>query len=432
KGVGTFDLEPTTITVDQLSGADSVSYMKQLMNADAADVTVHRDENGNVASFEIVDNMPLGVKLQEGGTLNVKAGGTVSVAGRTDAEGENSAINVGAIDATQNGVAGDVRLFSEKGIYNARNDTQPNITGRHLSLIGGEESIGTSDKPLAVSLSGDLVEARAEENVFIKNVKQDDYLRLGAMFAGDTISVESEKGFLMSDAYSEIADSYINAGKTLEFRTNAETGIVGGVVDNEDHAIRILNDRAVVNIAAKSADIMGVGSLTEDIQNGTLVLGDINVKDDFSVGSEGKIAQTAKGKIVAKDVTAKSGESLILENTGNQFNSITVDGIETKTGEKPEISGDVRIQDNADALTVAFHRGVAGDVSVKNRGDLAQAGNSTIKASKNVTLTSTEGSITQDTTAGIQAKTSPPSARRAWICRERRTPSTRSRCKAPA
>ena len=401
KGIGTFDSQPTTITVEDLSGADSVAYMKQLTNADAADVTVKRDKNGNIESFMIMGNMPLGVNLQEGGILNVQAGGTVSVAGRTNTKGESSAINVGTIDATQNGATGDVRLFSEKGIYDALNSDQANITGNNLILIGGVESIGTSAKPLDVSLSGDLIEARADENVFIRNVKNDDFLRLGAMFAGDTISLNSEKGFKMSDANTNIADSYINAGKKLEFKANTETGIVG----DAGHAIRILNDRADVNIAAGSAHIKGMGSLAEDIQNGTLVLGDVNIKHDFAVESEGKIAQSDTGKIVADNVMVKSGESLILENTGNQFNTITVDGIETKTGEKLGISGDVRIQDNADALTVAFNRDVTGAVSVKNRGDLAQAQDTTIKAGKDVTLTSTEGSVAQGTDAGIQANT---------------------------
>ena len=39
--------------------------------------------------------------------------------------------------------------------------------------------------------------------------------RLGAMSAGDTISLNSTKGFKMSDANSDIALSYINAGKKL-------------------------------------------------------------------------------------------------------------------------------------------------------------------------------------------------------------------------
>lgn len=400
KGIGTFDSQPTTITVEDLSGADSVAYMKQLTNADAADVTVKRDKNGNIESFMIMGNMPLGVNLQEGGILNVQAGGTVSVAGRTDTKEESSAINIGTIDATQKSATGDVRLFSEKGIYNALNSAQANITANNLILIGGAESIGTSAKPLDVSLSGDLIEARADENVFIRNVKNDDYLRLGAMFAGDTISLNSEKGFKMCDANADIADSYINAGKKLIFDTDGDNGIVG----DDDHAIRILNDRAMVNIAAKSAHIRGMDSLAEEIDNGTLVLNDINIKNDFDVGSDGKIAQTNTGKILADKVTAKSGGSLFLESAKNNFNSITVDGIETQTGEKPAISGDVRIQDSADALTVCINRDVTGSVSVKNSGDLAQAQNTTIKAGKDVTLASAAGSVVQETGTGIQAQ----------------------------
>ena len=95
-------------------------------------------------------------------------------------------------------------------------------------------------------------------------MNNNDYLRLGAMFAGNTISVTSEKGFKMSSANSGIAESYIQAGKKLVFDTNKTTGIVG----EAGNAIRILNDRAPVNIEAGSAYIRGV-------HNGTLVLGNI-------------------------------------------------------------------------------------------------------------------------------------------------------------
>ena len=53
----------------------------------------------------------------------------------------------------------------------------------------------------------------------IKNMNVADVLRVGAMYAGDTISLNSTKGFKMSDANSDIASSYINAGKKLEFKT---------------------------------------------------------------------------------------------------------------------------------------------------------------------------------------------------------------------
>jgi hypothetical protein len=261
-------------------------------------------------------------------------------------------------------------------------------------------------------------------------MNNNDYLRLGAMFAGDAISVESEKGFLMSNANTDIAKSYINAGKTLEFKTNAETGIVG----EESNPIRILNDRAPVNITAESAYIQGMGSIALGIQNGTLVLGNINTKGEFVAESEGSLAvgreeekdgsgkvkkeavagsivaggdvmltakdeltldgtvtagnqgfvkkeltltafdgnitQTNKGAIAADTVNTFNGKSLLLENADNQFNNIIVDGIETKseTGlvEKPAIDGDVRIRDNSEALTVTINRDVAGDISVTN------------------------------------------------------------------
>ena len=448
--MGTFDDATTTITVDQLTGDESVKYMKQLMNMGASDVTAIR-ENGKLTKFEIKRNMPLGVKAD--GTLDVQAGGDVFVAGRTDTEGNHSAINVGAIDATKNNAKGDVRLHSAQGIYNAKTANDINIKGDNLILTGGKESIGTSDKPLTVSLTGDMTEARADKNVYIKNMKQDYVLRLGAMYAGDTISLVSEPGFKMSDANGTIAESYINAGKTLEFKTNKDSGIVG----EDANPIRILNDRAAVDITAHDAYIRGMGSISHGVQNGTLVLGSINTTGEFTATSDGSltvgreeekddsgnvvkeavegsinagdkggnvtlvatdnltldgavkagnltdakrtltlkadngdITQTAKGAITADAVNTFNGKSLLLEKANNQFNSIIVDGIETEPGKA--IAGNVRIKDNSDALTVAVKRDVTGDISVENLGALTNSGNLT--ATGNIELEA-KGDLTQ-------------------------------------
>ena len=475
--VGTVEGTATTITAEELQ--KDITKMKALMNVDASDVEIKwsgDDKDKTLESFTIKRNLPLGVFLKEKssledgtlkkGALNVQAGGDVSVAGRTDKAGEHSAINVGNINATNNG---DVRLYSAKGIYNdlkTDDDNQTNITGRNLLLVGGEEkvsadgderaSIGTSDKPLTVSLTGALTEARSSENIYIKNMKQDAVLKLGAMYAGDTISLESKMGFLMREykPNEDIAESYINAGKNLVFTADATNGVVG----DADHAIRILNDRAPVNITAGSAYIRGVGSISKGVQNGTLLLGTINTMEEFtavsdgslSVGREeekdssgnvvkekvegsilsggdvtlgamdnltldgavtaedlengkeltltafnGNIIQTDKGVITAETVNTFNGKSLLLENENNQFNSIIVDGIVTGEGEEPAINGNVRIKDNSDALTVTINRKVEGDISVTNlleNGMLTNGGNLTATGSINLAA---EGDVTQ-------------------------------------
>ena len=456
--VGTFSDQTKTITLDQLTGNEGIAKMKELMNVDASDVTAKRDAQGNLLSFEIKGNMPLGIKAS--GTLDVRAGGNVSVAGRKNASGEQSAINVGTIDATQNSATGDVRLYSEKGIYNAKTANDTNIIGKNLNLTGGKESIGEDNKPLNISLTGDLVEARANKNVFIKNMKDTDYLRLGAMFAGNIISLHSNKGFKMSTANIDIAESYINAGQTLKFNANTENGIVG----ENNNPIRILNDRAPVNIEAQSAYIRGMGSMALGIQNGTLVLGKIKTTGAFTATSDGSLAvgreaekdstgkvvkpavvgsintggdatltakdnlrldgavttgdlqnakktltltatngiisQTDKGAITADKVNTINGNSLLLENTGNKFNSITVD-----SGSTADIAGDVRIKDNADALTVKINQKVAGDTANKLAGDISVQNlkaNGTLTNEGNLTAT---GSISLNSNGDLTQKT---------------------------
>ena len=334
--VGAFSDQTVTITAAELSGDSGINKMKQLMNVNAADVTVKRDADGNPESFEIKGNMPLGIKA--GGTLNVLAGGNVAVAGRKDAAGENSAINVGHIDATRNSAKGDVRLHSDMGIYNAlaANAANPtNITGNHLILTGGKESIGTADKALTISLTGDLTEARADKNIFLRNMNTEDYLRLGAMFAGDTISLVSEKGFKMSEANAAVAESYINAGRTLEFKTDATTGIVG----EENNAIRILNDRAPVNIKAREAHIHGMSSVDLGIRNGTLVLGDIRTVGNFTAVSDGSLA-VGRDEEKADDGTVKEAVKGTIK-AGSQDVSPDKGNISLIAGADVNIHGDI-------------------------------------------------------------------------------------------
>ena len=371
--VGTVEGTATTITAEELQ--KDITKMKALMNVDASDVEIKwsgDDKDKTLESFTIKRNLPLGVKAS--GTLDVQAGGDVSVAGRTDKAGEHSAINVGNINATNNG---DVRLYSAKGIYNdlkTDDDNQTNITGRNLLLVGGEEkvsadgderaSIGTSDKPLTVSLTGDLTEARASENVYIKNMKQNDVLRLGAMYAGNTISLNSDKGFLMRDAYNpdkNIAQSYINAGKKLEFVTNTNINggsIVGDIIDGKDYSIRILNDRAPVDITATDAHIRGVGSLAYGVQNGTLVLGTINTSGEFTATSDGSLAvvgqeeeidsagnvvkPAVEGKINSGgNVTLAAADSLTLDGTVKAGNQTSGDAANPRTLTLKAVNGDI-------------------------------------------------------------------------------------------
>ena len=110
-----------------------------------------------------------------------------------------------------------------------------------------------------------------------------------------------------------------------------------------------------------------------------------------------------------------------MENENNQFDSINV-----TSGNDNNIAGDVRIKDNADALTVAVTPGTAGNISVQNlkdggtlanvgdltatgnislgaQGDVTQAANTTLTAGVDVTLASAEGSVAQAEGASIKA-----------------------------
>ena len=101
-----------------------------------------------------------------------------------------------------------------------------NIHAKDLIAYGGTKDIGTKDNPVTVNLTGDLLAANADRNVYIKNQIADSLLRLGSVYAGDTVHLESEQGFAMTknDAYKM---GYLNAGRQLDLITNTTTGVIG-------------------------------------------------------------------------------------------------------------------------------------------------------------------------------------------------------------
>ncbi len=378
KGIGLNTNQETVIKTSELGGGTeaSIAKMKQLSNADAADVTM-KDKNGHTLLFTVVDGKqvtkaydangkevatdgvidtfvignlsPLGVYAT--GKLNVTANGdNAFVAGRSNDKAGFAPVKVGQISA----VGKDVRLYTQEGIYNtAVTDgelKQGSIHAKDLIAYGGTKDIGTAEKPVTVNLSGDLLSANADGNVYIKNAKSDDMLRVGSVFAKNIVSLESEKGFAMT-TNKDYTLAYLNAGKALELKTDPSTGVIG----SEANPIRILNNAGtpeqyggaqansgmLINLTGKDAYVKGVNGTRGD--NTTMRLGLVEMTGDLAATSESYLEAGA----VRLGDTEEEGNNGKVDAGGNVKLEAVKDVV--VTGPVSSTDGDITVKAGADA-----------------------------------------------------------------------------------
>ena len=324
QGIGMNSNKTTAILASDLTGGSekAIANLKKLANADAADVTM-KDKNGNTLFFStdaqgkqtvtardsigntvatdgavyefVIGNLsPLGVKAE--GKVDVTASDeSVFIAGRSDTKGVFSPLNTGVINA---GVK-DVRLYTQKGIYNAlegKDASQANIKANNLIAYGGTEDIGAEDKYLGVDLRGDLQSANADGSIYIKNMGP-SRLFVGSLYAGDTLALDSRPGIEMSWDRN-YSGAYLNAGKEVRLTAdpNSDSGVLGSYTP-----LRILNSGAEITLVANEAKIRGVNGLLGD--KATMYVGDVKTTRNAVLQSEGHLQLTG-------NLTAGSGAVL--------------------------------------------------------------------------------------------------------------------------
>ncbi len=431
KGVGLNTNVTTEISVADLGGGSvaSIAKMKQLANADASDVTM-KNKNGDILrlvattsadgttvntwkaykadkpseeihytdasnyeidKFVIGNFSPLGVYAT--GKLDVTANSdNVFIAGRSNDKVGFAPVNIGKITAGGNDDTGnvnsDVRLYTQEGIYNAASQlgqNEGNIHAKDLIAYGGTKDIGSKEKPVTVSLSGDLLTANAGDssstdiasgNVYIKNVKTDDKLRVGAIYAKNTISLESAKGFDMT-TNPDYTLAYLNAGKALELKTDPSTGVIG----SEANPIRILNNAGtpeqyggaqansgmLINLTGKDAYVKGVNGTRGD--NTTMRLGLVEMTGDLAATSESYLEAGA----VRLGDTEEEGINGKVDAGGNVKLEAVKDVV--VTGPVSSTDGDITVKAGADArvndaLTAYSGIYITAENEAKIKGDL--------------------------------------------------------------
>ncbi|MBO4789590.1 MAG: hypothetical protein J5492_01100, partial [Oxalobacter sp.] len=336
--------------VDPETGKTYVDYLKQLANADAADVDVtyavdadgnrkmsrvpvyqtgtdgriirdedsqpaiayYRDGNPEIDSFVIGGKSPLGIystgKVTVRSATDAKHEGDVYLAVRKKDNTANypelkiHQVTVDLVDDTAQ--RGDVRILGKAGVTNAlEGDGIPNVAANNLIVEGGTGSIGTSDLDFLVYLSGHLT-ARADKDVYIRNLNGNAVLELASVFSRNgLVSLTSDPGIVMTDAYADIG--YINAGDGVSLVVDPDTGVIG----DEDRPLRLLNRGKVLELAAGSANIHGVVNSEQGAVD-TMFLGTVTTQGNFTATSEGglelqgPLTAQAEGKPVEVKLSA--------------------------------------------------------------------------------------------------------------------------------
>ena len=405
KGIGLHTNEKTVIKASEIGGGSeqAIANLQKLSNADATDV-VMLDSKGNILRFMmsegrqvvraydandptkevetdgiidtfVIGNMsPLGVYTT--GKLDVAAGeDNVFVAGRSSGKAGFAPVNVGKISAAGR----EVRLYTQEGIYSAATtaveENQGNIQAKDLIAYGGNKDIGTADKNLTVSLSGDLLSANADRNVYIKNIKAGDLLRVGSLYAGNILSLASAKGYAMT-TNTDYSIAYLNAKNQLELNTDTATGVIGTAAN----PIRILNNGTFINLDAKDAYVKGVNGLLG--KDATMKLGLVDLEGELQAASEGNLEAAA----VQTEVKDKNGNVI-----------------------KPSVNGridaakNVKLEAVKDVIVSGPVQSAGGNISVAAGND-ARVNYEVSAASGNISISAeNEAKIKQTVTTGSNA-----------------------------
>ena len=307
-----------------------------------------------------------------------------------------SSVNVGQITA----IGEDVRLYTREGIYNAAVTAsemkQGNIHGHNLIAYGGTKDIGAQNKPLGVTLSGDLLEAYADGSIYIKNMTGTDRLRVGSLFAKNLISLESKPGFDMT-TNPKYTLAYLNAGNVLELKTDENEGIVG----REENPIRILNNGTLVNLKAKEGYVKGMNGLLG--ANSTMKLGLIETAGNFTAVSESNLEagatqleeKDAQGNVIKPSITGE------IHSGGNVKLEAATDAV--VSGPVLSTNGDILIKAAADASINEAVTATAGNVAVEAANLAKIKGSLEVKgAGKKVSVSGVKGIVLDGSvTAGL-------------------------------
>ncbi|MBR4152561.1 MAG: hypothetical protein IKT98_06330 [Selenomonadaceae bacterium] len=113
--------------------------------------------------------------------------------------------------------------IDKAGIFNA-NGNGANVVAKDLVLVGGNDAIGTQAKPFAVTLTGDLLNARSNKEINLSKVGKDNF-RISAIYSPKAIRITNDGNGIIehSTRFDGIAAAYINTPGEITLTGSAGT-----------------------------------------------------------------------------------------------------------------------------------------------------------------------------------------------------------------
>lgn len=299
-GVG-IDAADTKITADQLSNIDN---LKVLAASKGGDLTWHED-----GSVTVRQQQAINLKVNKAdGTTTVKGKENVYLAGT-----EGTTLNVSDIQ-TEN----DIKLMTDNGVFMTGDDGI--LSGKNLTIYGGNGSVGTADRYITTAISG-MLDANSLDSVYIRQQEGAGNLTIQSVAVGNDVFLNAADGIVMTTESGKTA-GYINAGDEINLVSN-------GTIGKEGDGIRINNNGAVVH--AEGADIYLSGKGAED----TLVLGKITSEGAVIVDSEGSVSIGRDAGTITLD---KGQGSIAGEESEAEPETITVEAVTGQIDSEGNIS----------------------------------------------------------------------------------------------
>lgn len=398
--------------------------LKLLAQAKAGDLTWHEDTKQ--VEIRQQQAITVSVKKQDDnsyGKVNVTGRDNVYLAGVKDTQ-----LNITGVDTD-----GNIRLQGDKGI-----NVSGMLSGEDLTLTGGSGDIMGNDVIndvgyIKTDVTGNVY-ANADGDI---NIHHTNDLKLLAISTNNVANLKADGSILM----------YTDPNTEAQGRINADIVnlTAGGAIGEEDNAIRILDNGAVVNADAEGniylSGVSGEGS-KEELVIGTVEganldvtsISDINLgreddaatEEDETVNSNinagtvelttssGSITETEGSAVDVETVKATATQNVVLAGSRNAIDNFVVNGY----GADNTLNGNVDLVSTANndnnVVNVEFGKGEVGLTvnngyvnvsSLGNTSNLNISGGSvttTGESAGDVTFTS-EGSITADTTVNSAA-----------------------------
>ena len=129
-----------------------------------------------------------------------------------------------------------------------------------------------------VSLEDGALRARSEQSIYIKNFDDTSILNVCAVYAKDTVSLNSNAGlgYEVGDPLGIGLESYINVGKHLIL--TAENGSIGTKKDDVSNSVPLLilnNPDLIIDVTAQNAWLKGRAA--NETNPGVMTLQNVNI-----------------------------------------------------------------------------------------------------------------------------------------------------------